>query len=315
MNADQPPLDDDALPGDPGRVDALWIHGLLRSLAESPQSRAARLDEFARRLEREVRGPVPRVIPLRAAVRIGIAAAVLLAVLGGFWFWPTLPSAQAMIIKSLQAAERPLTLHYTLEVVKVSESERTTVRRGAVIMRGPNHFVVEADAPLGKFRVVGDDGKTWVIPAIGPAYVFARTAGSRILDVDDDGLSHGYWPRVLESLPGGFAVKTVGRETLADRPASRVVHVQARRPDDARWRRLKGVDFWADESNGLLLRLVARVQPAVGLVQPRELVLNYTGEGQVDDSYFDPASYLDGSRPVLHMDGITDPTPKGANKP
>jgi hypothetical protein len=50
----------------------------------------------------------------------------------------------------------------------------------------------------------------------------------------------------------------------------------------------------------------------VGLVQPRELVLNYAREEQVDDSFFDPASYLDGSSPVLHFDGFTDPSLKVA---
>jgi hypothetical protein len=82
-----PALDENGLPLEPGHPDEYWVHGLLRSLADSPRARQARLERFARRLSQEVE--VQRKwLPARPGLwGIGVlAAALLLMVLLGLHY-------------------------------------------------------------------------------------------------------------------------------------------------------------------------------------------------------------------------------------
>jgi hypothetical protein len=106
-------VDDDGLQDGDGHLDALWVHGLLRGLADSPEARAARLDRFLAQLRLEPH-TWPRALRVpRTVIGAALAASLLLGGLILSFGFPSASASPATIVRRAQDAYRiPLDRRY-----------------------------------------------------------------------------------------------------------------------------------------------------------------------------------------------------------
>jgi len=228
---------------------ALFIHGLLLSRAPRPAARSRR--------------------PWRALATIA-ATLVIAATLFLFLTGDSLPTAQAAVERTQQVLEKPIDLQFTGTTFAGDGKELRRV--GAVWSLRADRWAVSVDTILGTFWAGGDSTRTWFV---GPR---GRVTQQRPLEIDPT-LLQSNLRDALRDLRAAFDLATVGRETVAGRPA---LHVRGARLNTTRGPR--AIDLWTDLETARPLRVELHFDRG-------RHVMEYRGAEPRSDDFYEPAGH------------------------
>ncbi len=246
-------------------VEQRFVHGLLRTLhTADAESREARIDAVLARLPR--RGA--RVIPMPMLA----AAAALLIVAFGIWFWPrgaALPRAEAMVALALDRIDEPVDRRFELTFEQQGGEMAEQLRSHyEFTLRPGNRFRIVGQSTLfGRFEF-GCDGETlWahagtnvrLSKPLSEQQEFEQMLGM-LLEVGFLDL-HG----VLATLPVEFALHTVGREPPREVGGPARVRLVAERTAAQAQQKLQRVELLLDEPDGLVDWMQLESEPRPGV--------------------------------------------------
>jgi hypothetical protein len=291
------------------------IDALLRSACVDERTTVAnRVDEVMRQIEigTTVSG---RLIAERTRltrrtwsrrVSWAIAATLLVALFIGLQYLGPARQALAAVEQSLAAAAEQIARKYLITVTFKNGNRRREVGNDLYV-QGNDRFALRHPALLpGADGWLGKNGdQAWVVPSFGPVRTGNDLALSRWLSSQEQ-LSTPYLhvTTVLDRMSRGYRLQELGEATIRTAEGNDVVcrHVLGELKTGKNPKLPATIELWSDAQTGVAMRVEARWPLSTSESGREEVVLEFAGQPELPDNWFDPEGHYSGSRRKITFD-------------
>lgn len=238
---------------------------------------------------------------LRPLQLIGLIAAALILMAIFVPYFISSRSAMAAVTQSIEEAQKDVGRHYSVKSrIRVGELG-TVERKGDLYIKGGERFAIHMDGVLPEpgIWLIGDRGRAWVVPPIGPILEGDVTELIDWLARRDD-LATPYLrlSTILDRMRDSYHLKSMPDLMLQTKlgPVT-CQHIVGtlKEPDDGGIP--DRIELWVEAETGMAMKVIAQWQLGAGALGREAIALEFLTDIDLSDEFFTPTSHGGLQRP------------------
>lgn len=242
---------------------------------------------------------VPAYPPPLQLIGLLAAAVVLTAIFVPYFV--SSRSAMAAVTQSIEEAWKDVGRHYSAKS-RIQVGELGTVERtGDLYLKGGERFAIHMDGVLPESGIwlIGDRGRAWVVPPIGPILEGDVT---ELIDWlarrDDLATPYLHLSTILDRMRDSYHLKSMPDLMLQTKlGAVTCQHIVGTLKEPGDGGIPDRIELWVEAESGIAMKVIAQWQTGPGTLGRESIELEFLTEVDLSDAFFTPASHGGLTRP------------------